>query len=187
MVRSSRSPSRSSAATSRPGGQGRPTLDVGIGPRILDRPCHTRASSSLAAPSAELLSSVVGFRAWEDVPSNAAYSSRAAPPGNGEGPFSYEAALTCLGSGSLAASLARAARGLPPLTTVAAMFAFSSDRHASHLQSHGTDGTRRFVRNGVAPPGAQPASLPHVAPHLPATVPAEPDHERAYPQADGEP
>jgi hypothetical protein len=68
------------------------------------------------------------------------------------------------------------------------MFAFSPDRHAAHLQSHGTtDGTRRFVRNGVALPGVQPASLPHGVPHLPATAPAEPDHERAYPQADGEP
>jgi hypothetical protein len=76
----------------------------------------------------------------------------------------------------------------PPLTTVAAMFAFSPDRQSSHLQSQGTtDGTRRFVRNGVAQPGVQPASHPHAVPLVPATAPAEPDHERAYPQADGEP
>jgi hypothetical protein len=68
------------------------------------------------------------------------------------------------------------------------MFAFSPDRQSSHLQSQGaTDGTRRFVRNGVAQPGVQPASHPHAVPLVPATAPAEPDHERAYPQADGEP
>lgn len=72
-----------------------------------------------------------------------------------------------------------------PHTTVAAMFAFSPDRHAA--QTHATnDGTRRFVRTGVTQPSSQPGSQP-VPPTLPFTAPSEPMHERAYPQADGEP
>jgi hypothetical protein len=64
------------------------------------------------------------------------------------------------------------------------MFAFSPDRHAA--QTHATnDGTRRFVRTGVTQPSSQPGSQPFPAPTVPA--PSEPMHERAYPQADGEP
>jgi hypothetical protein len=71
-------------------------------------------------------------------------------------------------------------------TPLAAMFAFSPDRHAVNLHSHpSTDGARRFVRTGVTQPGSQPGSLP--APVVPLSAPSEPDHERAYPQADGEP
>ena len=73
-----------------------------------------------------------------------------------------------------------------PFITVAAMFAFSPDRHAVHTHAS-TDGARRFVRTGVAQPGAQPGSQPHSAPTVPFTAPSEPVHERAYPQADGEP
>ena len=66
------------------------------------------------------------------------------------------------------------------------MFAFSPDRHA--VNTHATnDGTRRFVRTGVTQPGTQPSTLPFPAPTVPLTAPSEPDHERAYPQADGEP
>jgi hypothetical protein len=66
------------------------------------------------------------------------------------------------------------------------MFAFSNDRHAVNLHSHpSTDGARRFVRTGVTQPSSQPGSLP--APAVPLSAPSEPDHERAYPQADGEP
>ena len=72
-----------------------------------------------------------------------------------------------------------------PHTTVAAMFAFSPDRHA--VQTHATnDGARRFVRTGVTQPSSQPSSQPAPA-TLPFTAPSEPSHERAYPQADGEP
>jgi hypothetical protein len=69
------------------------------------------------------------------------------------------------------------------------MFAFSPDRHAVSLHTLGTtDGSRRFVRTGVTPPATTPGSAPHPAvPHFPATAPTEPDHARAYPQADGEP
>ena len=73
-------------------------------------------------------------------------------------------------------------------TPLAAMFAFSPDRHAVNLHSHpSTDGARRFVRTGVTQPSAQPSSLPLPAPTVPLSAPSEPDHERAYPQADGEP
>jgi hypothetical protein len=83
---------------------------------------------------------------------------------------------------------ARAARGpRSPLVTVAAMFAFSPDRLDVHLQtSLSNDGARRFVRTGVSKPSSQPGSHP-AAPNLPATAPTEPVHERAFPQADGEP
>jgi hypothetical protein len=68
------------------------------------------------------------------------------------------------------------------------MFAFSPDRHEVNLHSHpSTDGARRFVRTGVTQPGPQPGSLPQLAPTVPLSAPSEPDHERAYPQADGEP
>ena len=72
-----------------------------------------------------------------------------------------------------------------PHTTVAAMFAFSPDRHAVNMPTS-NDGTRRFVRTGVTQPSSQPGSQP-VPPTLPFTAPTEPVHERAYPQADGEP
>jgi hypothetical protein len=72
-----------------------------------------------------------------------------------------------------------------PHTTVAAMFAFSPDRHAVHTPA-ANDGTRRFVRTGVTQPSSQPSSQP-APPTLPFTAPTEPVHERAYPQADGEP
>ena len=72
-----------------------------------------------------------------------------------------------------------------PHTTVAAMFAFSPDRHAVNMPAS-NDGTRRFVRTGVTQPSSQPGSQP-VPPTLPFTAPTEPVHERAYPQADGEP
>jgi hypothetical protein len=66
------------------------------------------------------------------------------------------------------------------------MFAFSPDRHPVNVHSHpSTDGARRFVRTGVTQPSSQPGSLP--APTVPLSAPSEPDHERAYPQADGEP
>ena len=72
-----------------------------------------------------------------------------------------------------------------PHTTVAAMFAFSPDRHA--VPTHATnDGNRRFVRTGVTQPSSPPGSPP-VPPTLPFTAPSEPMQERAYPQADGEP
>jgi hypothetical protein len=72
----------------------------------------------------------------------------------------------------------------PPFTTVAAMFAFSPDRHAVNLHTHPTgNGTRR---TGAMQPSVQPAT-PVSAPVFPATAPVEPSHERAYPQADGEP
>jgi hypothetical protein len=68
------------------------------------------------------------------------------------------------------------------------MFAFSPDRHAAHLHTHASnDGARRFVRTGVTQPTSQPLTHPHSAPALPFTAPTEPVHERAYPQADGEP
>ena len=65
------------------------------------------------------------------------------------------------------------------------MFAFSPDRHA--VQNTTSDASRRFVRTGVAQPGTQPASQPVPPATLPFTAPSEPVHERAYPQADGEP
>ena len=65
------------------------------------------------------------------------------------------------------------------------MFAFSPDRHAVNMPAS-NDGTRRFVRTGVTQPSSQPGSQP-VPPTLPFTAPTEPVHERAYPQADGEP
>ena len=68
------------------------------------------------------------------------------------------------------------------------MFAFSPDRHAVPLYTHATnDGARRFVRTGVTQPSSQPGSLPFPAPTVPPSAPSEPAHERAYPQADGEP
>ena len=68
------------------------------------------------------------------------------------------------------------------------MFAFSPDRHAVSLHTHPShDGARRFVRTGVTQPSSQPGTQPYSAPAVPATAPSEPDHERAYPQADGEP
>ena len=64
------------------------------------------------------------------------------------------------------------------------MFAFSPDRHAVHVHTQlTTDGTRRVVRTGVSQPNAQLASPSSV----PASAPLEPVHERAFPQADGEP
>ena len=70
-------------------------------------------------------------------------------------------------------------------TPLAAMFAFSPDRHAVNLHTHATnDGTRRVVRTGVSQPSSQPSPVPAT---VPFTAPSEPDHERAYPQADGEP
>ncbi len=70
-------------------------------------------------------------------------------------------------------------------TPHAAMFAFSPDRHAVNLNTHATnDGTRRVVRTGVAQPSSQPTPVPTT---VPFAAPSEPDHERAYPQADGEP
>ena len=52
------------------------------------------------------------------------------------------------------------------------------------LHTHSTgNGTRR---SGGVQPSVQPAS-PASAPVFPATAPVEPSHERAYPQADGEP
>jgi hypothetical protein len=68
------------------------------------------------------------------------------------------------------------------------MFAFSPDRHSVNQHTHATnDGARRFVRTGVTQPSSQPGSQPYPAPSVPLTAPSEPDHERAYPQADGEP
>jgi hypothetical protein len=83
---------------------------------------------------------------------------------------------------------ARAARGpRSPLVTVAAMFAFTPDRQNVHLHtSLSNDGARRFVRTGVSQPSSQPGPHP-VAPSTPAAAPSEPVHERAFPQADGEP
>ncbi len=73
-------------------------------------------------------------------------------------------------------------------TPHAAMFAFSPDRHAVNLNTHATnDGARRVVRKGVSQPSSQHGSAPYPAPSVPYTAPSEPDHERAYPQADGEP
>jgi hypothetical protein len=70
-----------------------------------------------------------------------------------------------------------------PLVTVRPMFAFSPDRQSAHMHTSLTnDGTRRFVRNGGSQPGSHP-----VPPSMPATAPTEPNHERAVPQADGEP
>ena len=67
------------------------------------------------------------------------------------------------------------------------MFAFTPDRQNVHLQTTlSNDGARRFVRTGVSKPSSQPGSHP-AAPTLPATAPTEPLHERAFPQADGEP
>ena len=67
------------------------------------------------------------------------------------------------------------------------MFAFSPDRHTVNPHTHATnDGGNRFVRTGVTQPSSQP-SRPYPAPAVPMTAPSEPDHERAYPQADGEP
>jgi hypothetical protein len=67
------------------------------------------------------------------------------------------------------------------------MFAFSPDRQDVHLRANlSNDGTRRLVRTGVSQPSSQPGSHP-AAPAAPVTAPSEPVHERAYPQADGEP
>ena len=67
------------------------------------------------------------------------------------------------------------------------MFAFSPDRHAVHLHpSLAGDGVRRSVRTGVSQPSPQPGSS-RVSPGTPAPAPTEPSHERAFPQADGEP
>jgi hypothetical protein len=66
------------------------------------------------------------------------------------------------------------------------MFAFSPDRHAVNLHTHPAgEGTRR-LRTGVTQPSVPPGT-PASAPVFPATAPVEPSHERAYPQADGEP
>ena len=68
------------------------------------------------------------------------------------------------------------------------MFAFSPDRHAVNLHTPATnEAARRVVRTGVSQPSSQPGSAPYPAPSVPFTAPSEPDHERAYPQADGEP
>ncbi|PYP77544.1 MAG: hypothetical protein DMD35_14435 [Gemmatimonadetes bacterium] len=68
------------------------------------------------------------------------------------------------------------------------MFAFSPDRHTVNPHAHPTnDGSRRVVRTGVTQPSSQPASTPYPSPSLPFTAPSEPSHERAFPQADGEP
>jgi hypothetical protein len=68
------------------------------------------------------------------------------------------------------------------------MFAFSPDRHAVNRPTHAiNDGARRFVRTGVTQPSSQPGSQPYPTPSVPFTAPSEPNHERAYPQADGEP
>jgi hypothetical protein len=68
------------------------------------------------------------------------------------------------------------------------MFAFSPDHHAVNQHTHATnDGARRFVRTGVTQPSSQPGSQPYSVPSVPLTAPSEPVHERAYPQADGEP
>ena len=66
------------------------------------------------------------------------------------------------------------------------MFAFSPERHAVQTQAT-NDGSRRFVRTGVTQPSSPPGSLPLPAPTAPQSAPSEPMHERAYPQADGEP
>jgi hypothetical protein len=39
----------------------------------------------------------------------------------------------------------------------------------------------------VTQPSSQPGSQPYTLPSVPLTAPTEPVHERAYPQADGEP
>jgi hypothetical protein len=160
------------------------TLDDRSDPCILNGPCH-RASSSLAPPSAELLSSVAGSRAWEDVPNNAASSSRTAPPGNGEGPFSCESPPPYRTRIVRRASALLGDPASPP-HHAAAMFAFSPDRHAVNPHAS-TDGAGRFVRRGVTQPSSQPGSQPYSVPSVPLTAPTEPGHERAYPQADGEP
>jgi len=68
------------------------------------------------------------------------------------------------------------------------MFAFSPDRHPVNLHTPAThDGARRVVRTGVSQPSSQPGSVPYSAPSVRLTAPSEPDHERAFPQADGEP
>jgi hypothetical protein len=68
------------------------------------------------------------------------------------------------------------------------MFAFSPDRHAVNPHTHATnDGASRFVRTGATQPSSQPGPQPYSAPSVPLTAPTEPVHERAYPQADGEP
>jgi len=68
------------------------------------------------------------------------------------------------------------------------MFAFSPDHHAVPAHTHAsTDGGRNFVRTGVTQPSSQPGSHPFPAQTTPFTAPSEPVHERAYPQADGEP
>jgi hypothetical protein len=67
------------------------------------------------------------------------------------------------------------------------MFAFSPDHHPVPAHTHASnDGARRLVRTGVTQPSSQPGSQPYSLP-VPATAPSEPVHERAYPQADGEP
>ena len=62
------------------------------------------------------------------------------------------------------------------------MFAFSPDRQSAQMHTSLTSDGARFVRNGVSQPGSHPAPS-----SLPATAPTEPNHERAVPQADGEP
>ena len=76
---------------------------------------------------------------------------------------------------------------LRPHTTLAAMFAFSPDHPAVPHTHASNDGGRRFVRTGVTQPSSQPGSHPFPVPTTPFTAPSEPVHERAYPQADGEP
>lgn len=66
------------------------------------------------------------------------------------------------------------------------MFAFSPDRHTVNPHAS-SDGPSQFVRTGVTQPSSQPGSQPYSLPSVPATAPSEPVHERAYPQADGEP
>jgi hypothetical protein len=104
-------------------------------------------------------------------------------PATVEGPFSHEPATHQLGTDRSPCVSARL--GDRPLTTVATMLAFSPDRHALQLDIQVNDGPRR-VRTGVSQPNSQPGARP-AAPNTPATGPTESDHERAYPQADGEP
>ena len=67
------------------------------------------------------------------------------------------------------------------------MFSYSPDRHAVNPHAHASNDGSRFVRTGVTQPSSQPGSQPYSAPSVPLTAPTEPVHERAYPQADGEP
>ena len=66
------------------------------------------------------------------------------------------------------------------------MFAFSPDQHVHLHTGTSGSGTRRLVPTGLSQPSPQPGSGP-AAPGTPSTAPSEPVHERAFPQADGEP